>query len=104
MIRKQHIEWKEVWKDDYLEWLNGYANAWGGTLYIGKNDAGDVIGLENSRELLEDLPKKIKDETGIIADVNLREQNGKEYIEIVVQPHSPFVPYKGAYYFRAARG
>ena len=32
----QNVEYKESWHDKYLEWICGYANAKGGTLYIGK--------------------------------------------------------------------
>ena len=28
---------KESWRDEYLKWLCGYANAHGGTLFIGKD-------------------------------------------------------------------
>lgn len=34
MPEHQTIEWKESWHDNYLEWICGYANAYGGTLYI----------------------------------------------------------------------
>lgn len=34
MTESQHIEWKESWKDDYLKWISGFANAQGGTLVI----------------------------------------------------------------------
>ena len=47
MPEHQTVEWKESWHDDYLEWICGYANAYGGTLYIGKNDDGDVIGISD---------------------------------------------------------
>ncbi len=43
----QTIEYKESWHDEFLEWICGYANAYGGTLYIGKNDNGDVVGLSD---------------------------------------------------------
>ena len=29
MPESQNIEWKSKWKDDYLEWICGYANAQG---------------------------------------------------------------------------
>ncbi len=45
MLEHQTIEWKESWHDEFLEWICGYANAYGGTLYMGKNDNGDVVGL-----------------------------------------------------------
>ena len=34
MREKQNVEWKEVWKDDYLAQICGFANAQGGKLYI----------------------------------------------------------------------
>ena len=34
----QNIEWKESWRDEYLKWICGMANAQGGKLYIGIND------------------------------------------------------------------
>lgn len=45
MPEHQTIEWKESWQDEYLKWICGYANAYGGTLYIGKDDDGTLSGL-----------------------------------------------------------
>ena len=52
MQENQNIEWKESWKDDYLKWVCGFANAQGGIIYIGVNDNGQVVGVENSKKLL----------------------------------------------------
>ncbi len=63
---QQNIEWKKTWRDEYLKWICGFANAQGGKIYIGKNDKGEVVGITNSKKLLEDIPNKIKDTMGII--------------------------------------
>ena len=76
MTENQNIEYKESWHDEYLKWICGYANAQGGVLYIGLNDKGTVVGLKNSKKLLEDLPNKIRDVLGIVADVNLHKKKG----------------------------
>ena len=49
MKEKEHqsIEWKESWQDEYLKWICGYANAYGGTIYIGTDDDGNVVGIDN---------------------------------------------------------
>ncbi len=39
MTESQNIEYKESWRDEYLKWVCGFANAQGGTIYIGINDA-----------------------------------------------------------------
>ena len=48
MLENQDIEFKAVWKDEYLKWICGMANANGGVIYIGKDDKGNVIGIDNA--------------------------------------------------------
>lgn len=101
MPEKQNVEWKAIWKDEYLQWLCGFANAQGGSLYVGFEDNGNVIGINNARKLLEDLPNKIRDAMGIIVDINLHQEEDKEYIEIVVPPYPVAISCKGVYYYRS---
>lgn len=101
MPELQNIEWKSIWKGDYLAWICGFANAQGGILYIGKNDESEVVGVASSRKLLEDLPNKIRDALGIIVPINLLEENGLEYLEIPVQPYPIAISYRGTYYYRS---
>ena len=101
MSESQNIEWKSSWRDDYLKWICGFANAHGGTIYIGKDDDGKAIGLSEAGKLMDDLPNKIRDTLGIVCDVNLKEENGKQVIEIITQPYSVPVSLRGRYYYRS---
>lgn len=101
MPENQNTEWKSKWKDEYLEWICGYANAQGGKIYIGCDDNGNVIGLQNARKLLEDIPNKIRDAMGIIVGVNLLEKDSKEYLEIDVPAYPIGISCKGIYYYRS---
>ena len=101
MSESQNIEWKRSWHDDYLKWICGFANAVGGTIYIGKDDDGVVTHLENHKALMESLPNKIRENLGIICDVNLHDEAGKKYIEIRVNPYSVPVSLRGRYYYRS---
>lgn len=101
MQESQNIEWKEIWKDEYLKWICGFANANGGRIFIGKNDKGEIIGLKNSKKLLEDIPNKIQNHLGIICDVILHNENEKQFIEIVVKPQEVPISYKGKYHYRS---
>ena len=82
MEENQNTEWKESWHDEYLEWICGYANAYGGRLYIGKDDKGNVVGVQKSKKLMELIPSKITDKMGIVADVNLLHKGELEYIKV----------------------
>ena len=101
MPENQNIEWKSKWRDDYLEWICGFANAQGGRIYIGCDDNGHIIGLDNTRKLLEDIPNKVRNAMSIVVDVNRLEEDGKEYIEIVIPPYPVAISCKGVYYYRS---
>ena len=73
MSESQNVEWKRRWRDEYLRWICGFANAEGGVLVIGRGDDGAVVGLSGVRKLLEDIPNKVRDVLGIVVDVNLRD-------------------------------
>lgn len=97
----QHVEWKESWRDDYLKWICGFANSKGGKLYIGIDDKGGITGIKKSKRLLEDVPNKIRNYLGVIAEVNLLEKEDKEYLEIKVEPYDVPISYHGKYYIRS---
>lgn len=97
----QNIEYKESWRDEYLKWVCGFANAQGGKLYIGIDDRGNVCGVENAHRLSEDIPNKIVALLGVVSDVNILNQEGKDYIEIEVVPSNVPISYKGKYYYRS---
>lgn len=97
----QDIEWKRSWHDDYLKWVCGFANARGGRIHIGKDDSGRVVGLANAEKLLEELPNKIRDHLGLMPQINLHHEDGKSYLEIVVDPSSVPISLRGSYYWRS---
>lgn len=101
MPESQNIEWKESWRDEYLKWICGFANAKGGKIFIGKDDKGNVVGIENYKRLIDDIPNKIIAGLGLVCEVNLYQEADKYYIEIDVQPHDVPISYHGKYHFRS---
>ena len=63
----------------------------------------DIIGVDNSKKLLEDIPNKFQNKLGLVADVNLLTKGALEYIEIVVNPWAFPVNYGGEYHYRSGR-
>ncbi|MDX9733217.1 MAG: ATP-binding protein [Thermoanaerobaculia bacterium] len=101
MKESQHTEWKESWRDEYMRWVCGFANAEGGVLAIGRNDQGRVVGVPDAKRLLVELPNKVRDLLGIVVAVNLRRTGGKEYLEIVTPAYPAPISYRGHYYQRS---
>ena len=101
MKETQNIEFKRQWRDDFLAELCGFANAQGGTLYIGVDDKGNVVGIENAKQLLEKLPNLINQTMGLLATINLLTEDGKEYLSVSVSAAEQPVSYRGKYYYRS---
>ena len=101
MDESQNLEWKSSWRDEYLKWICGYANAQGGLLVIGKNDRGEVVGVKDPLRLLEEIPNKTHSLLGIVVKVDLQSEERGEYLEIRVDPHPNPISYKGEYHYRS---
>jgi len=57
-MERHNIEWKSSWKDEYLAWVCGFANAHGGVLEIGRRDDGVSLGLQTPRNCWKTCPTK----------------------------------------------
>jgi len=101
MPESHNVEYKSSWRDEYLKWICGFANANGGQIFIGKDDTGTTIGIHESKRLLEEIPNKVRDTLGILADVNLHSTREGEFIEIIVEGYPYPVNYKGQYHYRS---
>ena len=101
MPEQQNIEYKSSWHDDYLKWVCGFANAQGGVIFIGKDDNGQVLGVDDYKRLMDDIPNKIRNAMGITVEVNLHEENNLYFIEIITYPYSVPISLRGRYYYRS---
>ena len=97
----QHIEWKRLWKDEYLKWVAAFANSDGGVLKIGYDDDGSVVGVQDVEGLLKELPDKIQGHLGLVVDV-VSEVVGLADTVVIDVAHYPYpISYKGKYYKRS---
>jgi len=99
-MEHQNTEYKQSWRDEYIKWICGFANANGGVIYIGIDDKGNVTGVDNAKKLLEDIPNKTRDVLGLLADVNLKTKSKKNYLEIIVEPNQYPVSFRSQYFYR----
>ena len=97
----QNIEFKQIWKDEYIKWISAFGNSDGGKLYVGVDDDGEIVGIDNAKKLLEDIPNKVRDILGIMVDVNLMLDEDKEYLEIITDKYPYPISYRGSYYYRS---
>lgn len=99
----QNTEYKQSWRDEYLKWVCGFANADGGRIVIGVTDDKDgnlVVGVRSWKTLLETIPNLMRDTLGMIADVNHIRKGGKDLVEVVVPAYPVPISLRGVYYVR----
>lgn len=99
-MTERHVEWKASWRDDYLEWICGTADAQGNVLEVGQDGQGKVVGVMNVVRLLEEIPNKVQSLLGIVVDVNLKSKSGVEYLQTVVNPYPNPINFKREYHYR----
>jgi ATP-dependent DNA helicase RecG len=97
----QHLEWKESWQGEHLKWVCAFANTGGGVLVVGRRDDGTAVGVRDAEKLLEDLPNKMRNLLGLVVPVHLRQEAGRDLIEIEVEASPYPVTYRGKYYVRS---
>jgi ATP-dependent DNA helicase RecG len=100
MSEHQQLEYKKIWKDEFLKVICAFANADGGRLVVGCADDGSVVGVSNAQKLLEDIPNKVRDVLGIIVDVSLLKEKSVDFIEIEVASYSHPISFRGEYFYR----
>jgi ATP-dependent DNA helicase RecG len=100
-IEKHNVEFKESWREEFLKTLCAFANTKGGTLMVGITDAGKAKGLADKKKLLEEIPNKIKEHLSVVAEVQPKKKDGKDYISINVKPYDSPISFKGKYYTRS---
>jgi ATP-dependent DNA helicase RecG len=60
---------KESWRDEYLKWICGFANASGGHLSIGVNNEAQIVVAKEATQLLVEISNKVRDILGIMVAV-----------------------------------
>lgn len=83
------IELKEIITPDIQKDVIAFANCGGGTLYVGVTDSGEVVGVDNSDEALQQLGNMIRDaikpDITMFIHYDMLEQQGRQIISVSVQ-------------------
>ena len=95
MLENQNIEFKSIWKDEYLKHICAFSNANGGELWIGVNDHSEAVGAEQEERLLEDIPNKAVQQLGVVVSVENRKIDDKNVVIIGIKQSPVPISYKG---------
>lgn len=99
-IETQNVEFKEKFGNNVLKTLFAFANTQGGKVMLGVKNNGTVKGFKVSNEALRDITEKIVSKLGIHSDIEVKENQGKQVVEIKVNKSNALVSFEGKYYER----
>lgn len=102
----ENLEFKTSFNDESLESVGAFANAHGGVILIGVNDAGNIIGVNLGKKSLEGIANTIQDCTDprLQPSITKIQYEGKTIIAIQVSiATSAPVSIRGRYFKRVGR-
>ncbi|WP_169239370.1 ATP-binding protein [Candidatus Roseilinea sp. NK_OTU-006] len=91
------VEFKRQWTDRALEDLAAFANTRGGTLLVGIQDDGTVVGAAADDREIQRIANLIAAHLGITPAIRVAEREGRPVLEIQVAPATGLVVYGGRY-------
>lgn len=84
-----HVELKEILTSELKKEVVAFANTCDGTIYIGINDRGEIVGVENSDDVMEragaSIRNSIKPYISMYVTLDLKKIENKNVIVIEVQ-------------------
>jgi len=94
------LEFKEGPSETIHKTISAFANTEGGTILLGVNNRGDIVGVESSTRFLEDLTNRIVNRLSLYPEIETVDVEDKRVIAVKVARSSYPVSYEGRYYER----
>jgi ATP-dependent DNA helicase RecG len=94
------IEFKAQWAESVLETAAAFANTRGGTLLVGVDDEGRVVGLDLSESILRTFSNRLADSLRVQPSLETHTIDDKQIMVIEIASSRIPVAYEGRYYKR----
>ena len=100
MKENQTTEFKLKMNDNCLKTCCAFANTEGGKLYIGYDDDGKLVGVQDIESSIEDLPNIIRNRLNLYVSIIAATKEGKDFVEIAVPKVDYPIFYEGKIFVR----
>ena len=94
------VEFKAQWTDAVLETAAAFANTRGGTLLVGVDDNGQVVGLDVTEAKLRTYSNQLADSLRIQPSLQVWDVSGRPVLAVEVASSRTPVSYRGRFYKR----
>ena len=94
------FEWKEIWKREYLKSIASFYNTDGGRLLVGRNDAGEYVGVKDPKDTAKVISDTVMNKMHFQVFVSIVNIEGKDCVMVDVPSGSRKVDLDGKFYVR----
>lgn len=100
MKESQEIEFKLKLNEQCLKTCCAFANTNGGTLFLGYDDNGNLLGIRDTNDTIADLPNTLRNKLNLYTSVYSLSKDGKDYVKVIVPKVDYPIFYEGKIYIR----
>lgn len=88
LYENETVELKELYTADLKKEIVAFANTNGGTIYIGVQDSGEIVGLDNADFVMQQISNSLRDsirpDVSMFTNIELMEEDNKFFIKLTV--------------------
>lgn len=88
LYESETIELKEIYTSDLKKEIVAFANTNGGTIYIGVQDNGEIVGLDNADFVMQQISNSLRDsirpDVSMFTNIELLQEANKFFIKLTV--------------------
>lgn len=88
LYESETVELKEIYTSDLKKEIVAFANTNGGTIYIGVQDSGEIVGLDHADFVMQQISNSLRDsirpDVSMFTHIELQQEDSKFYIKLTV--------------------
>ena len=88
LYESEVVELKEIYTSDLKKEIIAFANTNGGTIYIGVQDSGEIVGLDDADFVMQQISNSLRDsirpDVSMFTHIELQQEENKFYIKLIV--------------------
>ncbi len=88
LYESETVELKEIYTLDFKKEIVAFANTNGGTIYIGVQDNGEIVGLDNTDFVMQQISNSLRDgirpDVSMFTNIELLQEDNKYFVKLTV--------------------
>lgn len=88
LYESETVELKEIYTPDLKKEIVAFANTNGGTIYIGVQSTGEIVGLDNADFVMQQISNSLRDgirpDVSMFTNIELLQEDNKYFVKLTV--------------------